>query len=467
MKRWMTVSVGNDSRLRLAGSVAGLLALAAPAWSQGGKPAAGSTPAPTARKSTVPLQRVPPIPPPPEPKDGKSVLKPYLFNNRQAIIFFEGKVAQKPDDQQSYRQLGRLYEKEAKLTGVFSYYEKAEAALRRSLELFPDDAHAKADLAAVLCTQHKFSEGLEIARKLNEDNPRDIDSLATIGDAQLELGQHAEAEATFKKLVQLAPVPEVDARISHLRELHGDVPEALRLMRKAEGNARKGGGVKRSAWYTARLGDIALGAGDLAGAEKYFNSVPQGVDPYHDATFGLGRVRLAQGRDAEALALFKKAVGIGGDPHMLVTLGDMYLAQGKKAQAEPLFAQMVKKTTGKAAYYRELCLFYADHNRNLPQALSLAEKDLEQRKDVFGYDALAWALYKNGRVEEAGKMIDEALHVGTQDARLFYHAGMIYHRLGDQGKAREYLSRSLKLNPRFSVLQTPELKKTLAALQGH
>ena len=58
----------------------------------------------------------------------------------------------------------------------------------------------------------------------------------------------------------------------------------------------------------------------------------------------------------------------------------------------------------------------------------------------------------------------EALKLGTQDARLFDHAGMIDQRLGDRAAARTRLSRALAINPNFSLRDADEARRALAAL---
>jgi Flp pilus assembly protein TadD len=59
----------------------------------------------------------------------------------------------------------------------------------------------------------------------------------------------------------------------------------------------------------------------------------------------------------------------------------------------------------------------------------------------------------------------EAMRLGTQDPMLYYHAGMIYHRLGRQDQARLYLEHALALNPGFSVLGAEQARKTLVGLE--
>jgi hypothetical protein len=72
----------------------------------------------------------------------------------------------------------------------------------------------------------------------------------------------------------------------------------------------------------------------------------------------------------------------------------------------------------------------------LGEALDLARREQQVRSDIYTHDVLAWALYKNGRASEALAPMKEALRLGTNDARLFFHAGMIHRAIGDAARAR-------------------------------
>jgi tetratricopeptide (TPR) repeat protein len=100
----------------------------------------------------------------------------------------------------------------------------------------------------------------------------------------------------------------------------------------------------------------------------------------------------------------------------------------------------------------------------LPQALDLARQELNIRQDIYAYDLLAWALYKNGHHEEALAAITKALQQGTQEAKLFFHAGMIYYSLGNITQAKTYLERALALNPHFHLFHADVAKRTLDRL---
>jgi tetratricopeptide (TPR) repeat protein len=422
----------------------------------------------TGKKGEAPApgrETYPPKPPPPNeppPADGGPLA--YVYSTDEAIKFFEARVKANPNDFHSYRYLGEMHERKARESGELAEYERAEAALRRSLELFPKNPRARASLAAVLCSRHKFAEGLAIARELAEKNPRDVDALSTLGDALQELGRYDEAERSYEKLYKLAPIPEVLARLASLDELRGRTDEAQVKMRRACDQARESGGPKAAAWYLGRLGDMAFESGRIDEAASLYQSVPAGVDAYHDATAGLARVRAAQGRIDEAIELYKKAVAIGPDPHMLASLGDLYERSGRPELAAPLFDRLVKETAASPEHRRNLAMFYADHDRDLPKALELARLDIAERQDVCGHDALAWALYKNGKFEDAARPAADALKLGTKDAKLYYHAGLIHLRLGDRDKARELLERALAINPHFSPSGAEAARRALASL---
>jgi hypothetical protein len=85
---------------------------------------------------------------------------------------------------------------------------------------------------------------------------------------------------------------------------------------------------------------------------------------------------------------------------------------------------------------------------------------------VYGEDLLAWASYKAGRIADARRAAEAALAQGTEDARLFYHAGMIAAAAHDSVAARRLLGRALATNPRFSATQSGIARRTFDALRG-
>ena len=96
--------------------------------------------------------------------------------------------------------------------------------------------------------------------------------------------------------------------------------------------------------------------------------------------------------------------------------------------------------------------------------MRLADTELGVRKDVYGYDADAWALYKIGRYADARAAAEKALAQGTRDARILYHAGLIDQALGQRAQAMAELGQALAISPNFDPLQTPRARAALARL---
>src|SRR6185436_8872252 len=93
-------------------------------------------------------------------------------------------------------------------------------------------------------------------------------------------------------------------------------------------------------------------------------------------------------------------------------------------------------------------------------------REREGRADIYTADALAWCLYKKGKFSEAAAAIEQATRLGTRDARIFYHAGLIYDALGDQRRASRYLKLALNVDPSFDLLQAAVAKQKLDELNN-
>jgi tetratricopeptide (TPR) repeat protein len=128
----------------------------------------------------------------------------------------------------------------------------------------------------------------------------------------------------------------------------------------------------------------------------------------------------------------------------VAALGDLYAIAGRVDDAEDRWALVERiAELGRAnggVYDRQLVLFLADHDRDQERAVALATAEIELRADVYGHDALAWALFKAGRLDEADAAVARALSLGTPDGRVHFHAGLIAEALGRVDDAREHLA---------------------------
>jgi Flp pilus assembly protein TadD len=94
----------------------------------------------------------------------------------------------------------------------------------------------------------------------------------------------------------------------------------------------------------------------------------------------------------------------------------------------------------------------------------LASEELAVRPDIYGSDALAWALLNAGRAADALPHVQDALAAGTQDARLWYHAGLVEAATGNVDAARTHLTNALALGPALDPVARDRAAAALAVL---
>jgi len=183
---------------------------------------------------------------------------------------------------------------------------------------------------------------------------------------------------------------------------------------------------------------------------------------------GKARARIAAGDLESAVSIYKREQG--RDPNSAdaaLALGDLYTRTGRADEAArqyKLFESAERENAAAENDWHHLVYFWADHDLNLDEALALARRARETRRDIHTCDALAWTLFKRGYVEEARAAIDEATRLGTRDARILYHAGLIYNQSGDRRKAAQYLKLALETNASFDVLQAVTAQRVLDAI---
>lgn len=392
----------------------------------------------------------------------------------QLVKFHQSRIAADPDDPLAHNRLAAAYVRKARESGDLAYYGLAESTARRSLALLargPSAGSATTTLAVTHLARHEFEQALALARQALDLDPTELTPHAVAGDALLELGEYDGAAQAYARLAGREGPRGGDSRVAYLRFLQGDTPGALAAMRRAVEVARAAAPLgEPTAWAHAQLGELLFTAGDVDGAGAAFRDALTAVPAYHRALAGLARVDAARGRYREAAEGYGKALAVIPLPEYAAALGDVYAHMGRDADARRQYALVEYigrlSTLNRVVYNRELALFYADHDLKLPEALALAQAEAKVRRDVYTQDVLAWALFKNGRAREALPPLGEALRLGTRDARLYFHAGLIHRALGDLDAARAELGRALALNPRFHVLHAPLATRALAELSA-
>lgn len=373
-------------------------------------------------------------------------------------------IEKMPESAAGYNQLATIYINRARQTGDFSLNSKAESAVNRALELEPADFMARKLNASLHATFHRFDEALRLGNQLKTEYPSDSFSYGVLTDANVELGNYADAVASAQKMVDLKPNSSSYARVGQLRSLHGDHNGALEMFRTA---ARTADPADREAqsWCLTSLGKEYLKNGDLSNAERSIDEALS-ISPQHPLA-NVEKARILAARadyDGAANYLSEENVRFPSSA-VFILRGDIAAKQGKTADSETFYRRAEETARNLEGDMHPFALFWANRDIRLDEALEIAQSDYETNKDIFAADILAWCLYKKGRFAEAKQAINQATRLKSNDAGIQYHAGMIDAALGNRSAAIGHLNTALKLNTAFDIIQIENARQTLASLK--
>ena len=299
----------------------------------------------------------------------------------------------------------------------------ADACADIALERVPDHKMALDLKGLVLLNGHRFEDARALAERVVAAHPEDPMAYGTLSDAFLELGRYDEATAAAQRMVDLKPNLPSYSRASYLQWLRGDVVGAKQTARSAIDAGRDTRDPEPRSWVLVQAAMIFLGEGDVDGADAGFDKALEKAPEFAPALVGKGRVAMAKKDYARAAELFSRAHTSSPLVETAWLLGDARAKAGDDKGAAEAYA--IVERDGKRTDPRTLSLFLSTKDRSPEEALRLAREEYEARKDVVTEDALAWALFRAGKIKEAKASITRARRLGTKDARLMYHHGAI------------------------------------------
>lgn len=176
---------------------------------------------------------------------------------------------------------------------------------------------------------------------------------------------------------------------------------------------------------------------------------------YH-LTLGAELSRL--GLASETARAASEAVGIHpGEPQLWMLLGDARMTLGERAGAVEAFRKAHAIDPQDPIAMNNLSFALLETNQELPFALDLARRSVAAQPGlVYNTDTLAWALYKNGRSNEALELLLQIREeIATPPAEIEFHTAVVLRELGLLPTPRLVFS---KLLERPDTLVVPGLR---------
>ena len=387
-------------------------------------------------------------------------------SSMRAVSSAREMVAKNPKDANSYTALGFALCHRGQETSDVSVYSEADEVLGTALEISPDNFEARKAQVCVLLGRHEFARARELAMVLNKRIPDDVMVYGLLVDANAALGNYPEAENAAQWMLNLRPgnTPAF-LHAADLREVFGEPEGAIQLL-KIVLDATPATDVDARVHVLTQMARVSLEIGNLTSAESMSERALslQPEDPR--ALLVLAEVRILQGKPSDSVQLLQQSYKSLPQTKTLYALAEAMEAASMQDEAKSTFVEFERQAKSESSdpdnENRELIFYYADHANNPSKALQIGEQEVARRRDVHTLDAYAWALYKNGRCAEAKKQMDLLLKVGVREGPIFYHAGEIELRLGNNTQAERYFREAAELNSTHSQ----EARIALASLQS-
>ena len=340
-------------------------------------------------------------------------------------VKYRQKLEANPQDDEARLALAQLFINEARITGEHGHYYPS------GLQVLDDIILSKADedirfrtlstRAGILLSLHDFAAALETAEQAVAINPYNAQIYGALVDANLELGRYEQAVAMADKMVSIRPDLRSYARVSYLREIHGQVEGAIEAMEMAVAAGYPA--YEETAWARLTLGKLYENYGHPEVAEQQYRAILAERPDYPFAIAALAGLALGRKDYAEAERMLKQACEIIPEFSFYETLAHIYKETGRQEDfnrtVEALWPMLKDDTESGHNMDLEYAKIYSDLLGDQDKALKYALKEYQKRPDNIDVNQVLASIYRQrGNTSEAAKHLAVATRTHSRQPGL-------------------------------------------------
>ena len=383
-------------------------------------------------------------------------------------------IQDNPGHETTLIALASAYIREARVTGNYMYYDRAAMkCVNDVLKKNENNFDALSLKAMILLSEHHFADALITAKKAVSINPYNSFVYGVLVDAFVEMGDYKSAVENLEKMISIRPDMRAYARVSYIREIHGDYPGAIEAMKLAVSAGAPGD--ESTAWTRVQLAQLYEKTGNTKMAEINYLLTLDERPGYAYALAGLARLAVVQKKYDDAIKLYGDALSMIQDYSLKEELSDVYRLRGEPGKADAI-AQTIVDELNKAqtkeigedgeGHYsdRELAYAYLQAKDN-DNALDHALAEYNRRpKNIDVNETLAWVYYCRGEFGKALPYIKAAMKTNSKNPVLLVRYGLILGKAGEISTAKALLREVLAGNTYLSYGLKSEGLRTLQTL---
>lgn len=346
----------------------------------------------------------------------------------------------------------------------------AETSLWGVLGSDPNDEEALTLLGTIRVRQERLPEAEALFRRVVQINPKSLGALRSLGEALAAQGKISEGIEQYKKAAELRPGdPGLKVELARLYVATGQfdlalamldrVPaarfpvEALRVkaaaliaVGKKDSAAKLIEGAKNSPAVEADLAEVFIEGKLPDEALRALTFIPPGVRQSARYQYLKGRALAAKGENDTALATLRQAVGANPKSvDALVALAQLYSNQNKHADAMAALEKARTIEPDSLPVLRHLVVEATkagDAKLSVDAASELADKSPNNPDDLY----LAGAAMLQQNVQGASSVLEKYVALRTDNAKAWMGLGMAYVQQEHYAQARKPLERAIELD---------------------
>ena len=391
------------------------------------------------------------------------------------ITSLESTLHATPSDPTLLVSLGSAYVRRAFETADPAFYPLADKTLQSAFRLKPGAPEILASEASLALARHQFADALELADRALKVRPGYLPARIARVDALVELGNYDDAAVGVDALIEQHAGVSSYSRLSYIRQLRGDLPGAVLAMRQAVSSAPDGS-VDRGV-ASAYLGDVLLESGRVDAAMRAYEMALAASPGLPNAILGSAHVDAARGHNVDAIQRIEALTARVPLPGALGYLADLarlvHDSRGIVNADQLVDASVALFRANGAVVDAELAVLLADRASTgepdsgvaVGAAFDAATRAYAERHTMFTEDAMAWSLFRAGRIAEALPYARRAVSTSPGVSSLHWHAARIFAAAGERTLARIQLTAAMR-NPWFAPSQKPNMDRLAAELGG-
>lgn len=344
-----------------------------------------------------------------------------------------------PEHPFGWKILGVLLSKTGRL-------EESLAAIKKSVQLAPQDAEAHANLATVLKKLDKLDDAAVAFNTAALLNPNSYIIHNELGGTLCDLNRLDDAKKSFKHAIDLKP--DSFEAYNNL----GSVQKILGELGAAEASFRKTIALKPDfSRAHNNLGTVLYEMGKMEDASVSFDQAIVINPKYAEAFNNLGILQKEQGKFNESEVSYRQAIALRPTyANAYFNLGLTLTHLDMLEQAETSTRKAIALAPNHAAAHNSLGVLLKSMDKLNESEKSLRQAQFLQPNDAGIHNNLGATLLDLNKLNEAEVSLKKAVILNPKSPNAHKNLGLVFQRQKYFKKANKHYLKALKVDPTFS-----------------